>query len=123
MAAPGRRCSSPTARSAIRPAASAQAGQYPPLVGSEWVVGDAPKRLTQILLHGIQGTIHVKGEVYNNQMPAWNAVLTDKQIAQVLTYVRGKLGGNSAGPITEKEMDDARKRSPRPHATPGPRRS
>ena len=85
-----------------------QAGQYPPLVGSEWVVGDAPRRLTQILLHGIQGTIHVKGEVYNNQMPAWNAVLTDKQIAQVLTYVRNKLGGNSAGPVTEKEMDDAR---------------
>ena len=79
-----------------------QAGQYPPLVGSEWVLGDAPRRLTQILLHGIQGTIHVKGEVYNNQMPAWNATLTDKQIAQVLTYVRGKLGGNSAGPITRK---------------------
>ena len=86
-----------------------QAGQYPPLVASEWVVGDAPKRLTQILLHGIQGTIHVKGDTYNNQMPAWGGVLTDKQIAQVLTYVRNKLGGNSAGPITEKEMDDARK--------------
>ena len=40
-----------------------QAGQFPPLVASEWVVGDAPKRLPLILLHGIQGTIHVKGEV------------------------------------------------------------
>ena len=38
-------------------------------------------------------------------MPAWNAALTDKQIAQVLTYVRTKLGGNAATPITEKEMD------------------
>ena len=87
------------------------AGQFPPLVGSEWVVGDAPKRLQQILLHGIQGTIHVKGSTYNNAMPAWNVTLTDKQIAQVLTYVRGKLGGNSAPMITEKEMDDARKQT------------
>ena len=66
-----------------------QAGQFPPLVASEWVVGDAPKRLPNILLHGIQGTIHVKGEVYNNQMPAWAGVLSDKQISDVLTYMRG----------------------------------
>ena len=84
------------------------AGQFPPLVGSEWVLGDAPKRLQQILLHGIQGTIHVKDGVYNNAMPAWNVTLNDKQIAQVLTYVRGQLGGNNAPMITEKEMDQAR---------------
>ena len=84
------------------------AGQYPPLVGSEWVVGDAPKRLQQILLHGLQGAVHVKGGIYNNAMPAWNVTLTDKQIAQVLSYVRGKLGGNSAPAITEKQMDEAR---------------
>ncbi len=84
-----------------------QAGQFPPLVGSEWVVGDAPKRLPLILLHGIQGTIHVKGAVYNNQMPAWNT-LSDKQISDVLTYIRGELGGNSAGPITEATIKDAR---------------
>lgn len=87
------------------------AGQFPPLVGSEWVVGDAPKRLQQILLHGIQGTIHVKGGVYNNAMPAWNVTLSDKQIAQVLTYVRTKLGGNSAGPIAEVQMAAARKQT------------
>ena len=85
------------------------AGQFPPLVGSEWVVGDAPKRLQQILLHGIQGKISVKGGDYNNAMPAWNATLNDKQIAQVLTYVRGQLGGNNAPMITEAQMDAARK--------------
>ncbi len=89
----------PIARNAIRPSGLGQAGQFPPLVGCEWVVGDAPKRLPQILLHGIQGTIHVKGAEYNNQMPAWAGVLTDKQIADVLTYVRSELGGNGAGPI------------------------
>ena len=86
-----------------------QAGQFPPLTASEWVIGDAPKRLPLILLHGIQGTIHVKGQVYNNQMPAWSGVLSDKQIADVLTYIRGELGGNNAGPITEAHMAKARK--------------
>ena len=86
-----------------------QAGQFPPLAGSEWVIGDAPKRLPLILLHGIQGTIHVKGQVYNNQMPAWSTVLNDKQIADVLTYIRGELGGNAAGPIPETIIADARK--------------
>ena len=84
-----------------------QAGQWPPLVGSEWVIGDAPKRLPLILLHGIQGTIHVKGNVYNNQMPAWNT-LADKQISDVLTYIRGELGGNNAPPITEATIKAAR---------------
>lgn len=84
------------------------AGQYPPLVGSEWVVGDAPKRLQQILLHGIAGTIHVKGGVYNNNMPAWNATFTDKQIAGILSYVRQNWG-NSAPPVTEADMTLARK--------------
>lgn len=83
------------------------AGQYPPLVGSEWVIGDAPKRLQQILLHGISGTIHVKGGVYNNNMPAWNATFTDKQIAAILSYVRQNWG-NSAPPIAEADMTAAR---------------
>lgn len=85
-----------------------QAGQFPPLVASEWVVGDAPKRLPLILLHGIQGTIHVKGAEYNNQMPAWAGVLSDKQISDVLTYIRGELGGNGAGPIPEAAIKVAR---------------
>ena len=85
-----------------------QAGQFPPLTASEWVIGDAPKRLPLILLHGIQGTLHVKGAVYNNQMPAWSGVLSDKQIADVLTYIRGELGGNSAGPIPEAAIKAAR---------------
>jgi mono/diheme cytochrome c family protein len=85
-----------------------QPGQYPPLVGSEWVLGPAPRRLTQIVLHGIQGTIHVEGKEFNNAMPTW-AALSDKELAGVLSYVRGELGGNSAPPITEQEMTDARK--------------
>lgn len=85
-----------------------QAGQFPPLVASEWVL-ENPHRLSHILMRGIQGTIHVKGAVYNNQMPAWNT-LKDEQIAAVLTYIR-QAWGNTAPPITKEQIAEARKES------------
>lgn len=84
-------------------------GQFPPLAASEWVVGDAPNRLTQILLHGIQGPIKVAGQTFNNQMPAWNT-LKDEQIAAILTYIRSEWG-NSASPITKEQIAAARKKT------------
>ena len=83
-----------------------QAGQFPPLVGSEWVL-ENPTRLGHILMHGIQGTIHVKGAVYNNQMPAWNT-LKDEQISSILTYIR-QAWGNSAPAITKDQIAAIRK--------------
>ena len=41
-------------------------------------------------------------------MPAWAGVLSDKQISDVLTYVRGELGGNAAPPIPEDAIKAAR---------------
>lgn len=77
------------------------AGQFPPLVGSEWVVGGdwvGDNHLVKILLAGMQGPVQVKGNTYNNAMPAW-AQLKDEQIAAVLTYIRSEWG-NAAAPIT-----------------------
>lgn len=88
-----------------------QAGQFPPLAGSEWVL-ENPHRLSHILVRGIQGTIHVKGAVYNNQMPAWNT-LKDEQIASILTYIR-QAWGNTAPPITKEQVAGARKEA-EPH--------
>jgi len=76
-------------------------GQFPPLVGSEWVLGGdwhGDNHLVKILLKGLQGPVQVKGETYNNAMPPW-AQLTDEQIAGVLTYIRSEWG-NNAPPIT-----------------------
>ena len=75
-----------------------QAGVNPPLAGAEWVLG-SDKRLGMILLHGLQGPIKVKGNIYNGQMPAWAASLDDKKIANVLTYIRQEWG-NAAAPVT-----------------------
>jgi len=76
-----------------------QPGVFPPLVGSDWVVGNN-KRLIAILLHGLQGPIEVNGAMYNGNMPAGGgASLNDEKIAGVLTYIRASWG-NDAQEIT-----------------------
>ncbi len=77
------------------------AGQFPPLVESAWVLdGDwhGDNHLVRLLLHGLQGPVEVKGNIYNNAMPAWKQ-LKDSEIASVLTYIRNEWG-NQAEPIT-----------------------
>jgi len=72
------------------------AGQFPPLVGSEWVLTEGEhgdNQLVAILLHGLQGPIQVKGSTYNGAMPAWKQ-LKDDQIAAILTYIRSEWGNN-----------------------------
>lgn len=71
-------------------------GAYPPLAGSEWVAGE-PAVLVGIVLHGLEGSINVAGEQYDNAMPAWDR-LSDEEIAAVLTYVRASFG-NAAAPV------------------------
>ncbi len=65
------------------------ASGIPPLDGSEWVQG-GDKRLATIVLKGLQGPITVKGATYGTAvMNAKGGVsLTDKQVAQALSYVR-----------------------------------
>lgn len=87
-------------------------GQFPPLVGSEWVLGNdwhGDNHLVKILLKGLQGPIQVKGGTFNNAMPPW-AQLTDEQIADVLTYVRSEWG-NAAPPVTKEFVKTVRDRS------------
>jgi mono/diheme cytochrome c family protein len=83
-------------------------GAFPPVVGSEWVTGDA-ETLTRILLHGLQGPIEVAGQAYNGAMPAWKDLLKDEEIAAVATYLR-QLGANSAAPVSVAEVSELRTR-------------
>ncbi len=83
-------------------------GSYPPLVGSDWVLG-SKVRLSAILLHGLEGEIEVLGETYNDVMPPWSH-LSDLQIASVLTYVRNSWG-NEAEPVAEALVADVREQT------------
>jgi mono/diheme cytochrome c family protein len=70
-------------------------GVFPPLAGSSWV-GGRDAALVQILLHGVQGALTVKGTTYNSAMPAFGSQLSDAQIAAVLTYIRSQWGNKAA---------------------------
>lgn len=84
-------------------------GMFPPLAGSEWVQGGS-ERVAAIIMAGIQGPLTVKGTAFGLvPMPAQGAVLTDKQIAQVMTYIR-RSWGNQASVVTEEMVADARKK-------------
>lgn len=84
-------------------------GQYPPLVGSEWVQGPA-SRLIRIPLHGLQGPITVKGQPWNGAMPAFGGAPpldNDENLAAVLTFVR-QAWGNKAPPVTPEQVKAVR---------------
>lgn len=74
------------------------AAQFPPLSGSEWVVGDHG-RLVRILLQGLQGPIEVLGETYNGNMPAFGNKLDDSELSLVLSYIR-QAWENTSTPIS-----------------------
>lgn len=80
---------------------------FPPLAGSEWLNGDRT-RLIKILCEGLGGAIVVKGQRFNNAMPA--QVLDDAQVADVLTFVSNSWG-NATDSFTAAEVADARTRS------------
>lgn len=69
------------------------AGVFPPLGGSEWVVGQ-PEVLVQILLHGVTGELTVKGTTYKGEMPAF-AKLDDGELAALATYIRTEFGNEA----------------------------
>ncbi len=84
------------------------AGQYPPLAGSEWVLGGT-KRLGMILLKGLEGPVSVKGQMYGSAvMQPWEKTLTDAKIADVLTYIRQEWG-NTAPPVAPEGIAALRK--------------
>ena len=84
------------------------AGQYPPLAGSEWVMGGT-KRLGMILLKGLEGPVTVKGQQYGSAvMQPWEKTLTDAKIADVLSYIRQEWG-NTASPVAPEGIAALRK--------------
>ena len=81
-------------------------GLAPPLVDSEWTTG-SPERLARIVLHGVRGPLNVKGRIWEMEMPPVN-ILTDKEIASLLTYIRREWGHNASA-ITPEFVGKVRK--------------
>lgn len=84
-----------------------ESGAYPPLVASSWVTDD-PGDLARIVLHGLQGPLEVHGEAYSSSMAPLGAVLSDQEIAAVLTYVRSSWG-NQSSPVAANLVSQIRR--------------
>ena len=74
---------------------------------AEWdnvglLVGDASK-VIPIVLNGLNGPVTVKGQTFNNTMPPWKGTLSNKQISEVITYIRNAWG-NKASTVTEAQV-------------------
>ncbi|MGA8532845.1 MAG: cytochrome b N-terminal domain-containing protein [Candidatus Tumulicola sp.] len=80
-----------------------QPGAFPPLANNPVVTGD-PNKVIGIVLGGLHGSISVAGQSYNGQMPAWKGTLSNGDIADVITYIRGSLGSNKASAVTQAQV-------------------
>ncbi len=74
-------------------------GAFPPLIKNEWVSGN-PERTIRVILNGLMGKLTVAGTEYNSLMVPFADSLSDKQIAEILTYIRQDFG-NSSGAVDE----------------------
>jgi glucose/arabinose dehydrogenase/cytochrome c553 len=81
------------------------AGVFPPLKATPQVLGDK-NALIHIMLKGLSGPITVKGQKYNQEMPAFN-FLSNKEIALVTSYIRTQFG-NKASTVSEAEVSKVR---------------
>lgn len=66
-------------------------GAFPPLAGSDYLLADRDRAI-RVVLKGLTGAVTVSGKKYESAMPPQEAVLTDAQIADVLTYVHNAWG-------------------------------
>jgi len=90
-----------------QPDGKGRPGQFPPLAGSEWLLGK-PELPVRIVLFGLQGDVTVAGQPFNGNMPVFADQLKDEQIAAVLSYVRQEWG-NRADPISAELVARLRK--------------
>jgi ubiquinol-cytochrome c reductase cytochrome b subunit len=82
-------------------------GAFPPLADNPVVTGD-PNKVIGIVLGGLHGAISVGGQSYNGTMPPWKGTLSNSDVADVITYIRGSLGSNHGSAVTEKQVAGAK---------------
>lgn len=103
-----------------QPDGSGNPSQAPPLAGSEWVAAEGPNRVIRIPAAGVGGVIKAAGKEFNGSMPALGAqgIMTDQDLAAVLTYIRRSFGNKAPGVTVEqvqKVRADIQKNHPDPY--------
>ena len=79
----------------------------PPLKGSEYVEGPS-ERLAMIILNGMEGPLHIKGQLYkfNGAMPNFANNYNDKQIEDIIRYLHNAY---VTGPVKGIKAEDIKK--------------
>jgi mono/diheme cytochrome c family protein len=80
----------------------------PPLIKTSYITGNHAQ-LIKVVLNGFSENVDIDGESYSNVMPAHD-YLKDREIADVLTYVR-KSFGNKGGAITAAQVKAVRQKN------------
>ena len=81
-------------------------GDAPPLAGSPWVTGPE-SRIIRIVLHGVRGPLAIEGKTYDREMPGFGQILSDTQVASLVSYVRKQFGVPSE-PVTPEAVSRVR---------------
>ncbi len=79
-------------------------GAFPPLAKSDYLMADKTRAIHTVV-EGLEGVVTVNGVVYNSIMP--KLLLSDDDVANVLTYVRSSWG-NQGDAVTPEEVRKVR---------------
>jgi len=69
-------------------------GVFPPLAKADYLMADKNRAILQVL-KGAKGEMKVNGVVYNGAMDGYS-YLTDKEVSDVLNYIRNSFGNKGA---------------------------
>jgi mono/diheme cytochrome c family protein len=81
-------------------------GKYPKLAGNSIVLSKNPISLIHLLLEGSK-TAQTKGGPEPQEMPSFAEKFSDRQIAEVLSFIRNSWG-NKVSPVTTREVSSLR---------------
>jgi len=87
-------------------AGDGEPGKFPKLAGNSIVLSENPASLIHLLLEGSK-TAQTKGGPEPREMPAFAKKFSDRQIAEVLSFIRNSWG-NKAPPVTTREVSSLR---------------
>ncbi len=82
-------------------------GVYPPLAKSDYLTSQPKDKVIQSVVYGLSGEITVNGKKYNGVMNPLPSNYTDKDVADVVSYIYGSWG-NSGTAVTEADVKAAK---------------
>jgi glucose/arabinose dehydrogenase/mono/diheme cytochrome c family protein len=88
-----------------QPNGQGMAGLAPPLVNSEWALGQ-PDRIIRIIAQGLTGPIEVGGVKWQLEMPGL-PIFSDEEVAGILTYIRREWE-HTASPVSPSYVGHVR---------------